>query len=109
MDSIARSAIMMFIKDFDLKKPDGVVSFDASVDFNLSGSKKTLETEVLVITSGNIEAVYLIHPGITGAGLPDMFSSGKEVFTYSTGQCLKIENQKGAEGFEVSIFPKQKH
>ena len=106
MESAYRLNILAFIDDFKLKTPDGIVSFDATVYFENKGDKKAMETEVQIITSGNLEAVYLISPEINNAGLPDMFSSGEGRFVYMRYECLHIHIKKNGADFIVSIFPK---
>lgn len=106
MHAISRLHILTFIKDFRLKKPDGIISFDAVIEFEIDNRKKMRESEVQVITSGNLEAVYLMNEKITDENLPDMFSSGKESFEYIINKCLEINGEIEGKKFIVSIFPK---
>ena|ERR1700722_20671573 len=105
MDSHSRLNIINFIKEFGLKKPDGITSFDAVVTFRRQGYRKTIGTEVQIITSANLEAVYLINPEISKEGLPDTFRSGNEIFMYIQHECLYIKNEKDASAYDIMIFP----
>ena len=105
MNDISRLHIFTFINDFKLKKPDGVVSFDASIEFEVNAEKKIRESEVQIITSGNMEAVYLINEKLAGENLPEMFSSQKETFEYIHNKCLQINGENDGNKFIVSVIP----
>jgi hypothetical protein len=106
MDAVSRMNLLAFIQDFNLRRPDGVTSFNAVIIFRHDNNERIIETEVQVITSGNVEAIYIMGPEINYAGLPDTFTSEKEKFFYRTNKCLQITNEKESDNFTVSIFPK---
>jgi hypothetical protein len=107
MDHAARPVIMSFIKDLNLKKPDGVVAFDAKVAFTIAGAEKSFDTEVQIVTSDNQEAVYFLNPVISGEGLPDMFNAAGAYFNYTAHESLDIQHNFNGGPFTVRIFPKQ--
>ncbi|MGC4102080.1 MAG: hypothetical protein QM738_12120 [Ferruginibacter sp.] len=80
-------ALNDFVNDFNLRRPNGIIAFTAKIQFNTG---QTAESEVQVITSDNVGAIYFLN--IPDYELPDMFSVKKNVFEYVPQQCLKIES-----------------
>jgi hypothetical protein len=107
MDHAARPVIMSFIKDFSLRKPDGVVAFDAIVVYTIAGAEKSFDTEVLIVTSDNQEAVYFLNPAMSGDGLPDMFNANGAYFNYTARESLDIQRDFNGGQYTLRIFPKQ--
>jgi hypothetical protein len=89
-----------FINDFKLRQSPGVIAFTATIHFNNDGQTKTEESEVHVITSDNIGAIYFLS--IDGQAVPDMFSVRDHKFSYNPGKCLHIESPV----YSVAVFPK---
>jgi hypothetical protein len=104
MDSISRSNLISFIKDFKLRRPDGITSFKALIIFRIAGIEQKIETEVLIIAGNQYEAIYFMDPEINKSELPDTFTSDMESFKYITDQCLQIKNDKN--DLCLSIFPR---
>jgi len=94
------SELEQFIKDFNLRQSTGVIAFTATIHFNNDGQAKTEETEVHIITSDNIGAIYFLS--LDEQTLPDMFSVRDHRFTYTSGKCLSIESP----AYTVAVFPK---
>jgi hypothetical protein len=90
-----------FIGGFNLRKPNGVISFNAKIDFITGGTIKTKDSEVHIITSDNLASIYFINPSINKDGLPDMFDAKNTNLIYINNQYLNIES--GA--YSISIFP----
>jgi hypothetical protein len=107
MHAIARTNILNFVKDFELKKPIGIISFEAVIDFEIDEQKIEAESEVQIITSGNLEAVYLINEKISKHKLPDLFTSAKENFLYINNKCLEIKGTFEGRDFVVNIYPRK--
>ena len=89
-----------FIRDFDLRQSNGVIAFTATIHFNNEGQARTEKSEVHIITSDNIGAIYFLS--LDGQALPDMFSVKDHLFTYTAGKCLSIESPV----YKVAVFPK---
>lgn len=97
------SRLEQFISDFNLRQSNGVINFTATIQFsNDSGESGTHESEVHIITSDNIGAVYFLS--LDGKILPDMFSVKDHRFTYTKEKGLNIEG----ENYDVAVFPKTK-
>ena len=105
MDSASRAEILAFIRDFDLKKPGGVVSFSARVDFEDEHKTTSIKSEIQIITSDNLEAVYLMNPEIINLEFPDTFTSLDHSFAYLLNTCLQITGAKTLAGSIISVFP----
>ena len=96
------SELGQFINDFNLRQANGVIAFTATIYFNTDGQTKTEESEVNIITSDNIGAIYFLS--IDEQSVPDMFSVKDHRFTYTPGKCLSIEGPV----YSVAVFPKTK-
>ena len=92
-----------FIKDFNLRQSNGVIAFAATVHFDNGGQTIIEESEVHIITSDNIGAIYFLS--FDGQALPDMFSVKDHRFTYTAGKCLRVEDP----AYKVAVFPKTKN
>ncbi len=95
------SALQQFISDFNLRQSNGVIAFRAALHFD-NGQQHTDDSEVHIITSDNIGAVYFLS--LDGKNLPDMFSVTEHPFTYVAGECLKIESPV----YTVTVSPTEK-
>jgi len=94
------SELEQFINDFNLRQSNGVIAFTATIHFNNAGQTKTEESEVHIITSDNIGAIYFLS--LEEQSLPDMFSIRDHRFSYTSGKCLSIESPV----YSVAVFPK---
>jgi len=92
-----------FIRDFNLRQPNGVVAFNAKIEFSTNKPTKTKDCEVHIITSDNLATIYFLNQEINTDGLPDMFDAKNTPLIYIVNQCLKIEK----DGSTVLIFPLQ--
>jgi hypothetical protein len=90
-----------FIRDFNLRQPNGVVAFNAKIDFSTNQSSKTKQSEVHIITSDNLATIYFLSQDINSDGFPDMFDVKNTSFIYISNQYLKVETSNCT----VSIFP----
>src|SRR5207249_9925505 len=84
-------SLIEFIQDFNLRNSDGVVCFDAAIEFNIGGKVKKIRSEVQIvhIDDNDQETIYLLNPDIKLHEVPDMFSSRNEIFTYFPLEYLK--------------------
>ena len=90
-----------FIRDFNLRKPNGVISFNAKIHFTIGEIIKTRESEIHIITSDNLASIYFINPSINTDGLPDMFDAKNTNLVYVNDQYLKIESS----AHNIYLFP----
>jgi hypothetical protein len=98
------SRLEQFISDFNLRQSSGVITFTATIHFsNAAAESGTVESEVHIITSDNIAAIYFLS--VDGKIIPDMFSVKDHRFTYTKAKCLNIEG----ESYDVAVFPKTKN
>ncbi|MES2430269.1 MAG: hypothetical protein V4556_04980 [Bacteroidota bacterium] len=92
-----------FIKDFNLKLPNGSVLFNAKVYFK-EGSKTNSQTsDVEIIREENAATVYFMNTSIASEKLPDTFSLKSSNFAYIQKQYLKI--QSNSNELIISVFP----
>lgn len=95
------SNLNRFIQDYDLRQTNGTVRFYAFILFYMNGNRTTKYSEIHIITSDKLSAVYFLNAEIGDAGLPDVFDLKKHRAIYSTGECLRLEKDK----VQVSIYP----
>jgi hypothetical protein len=91
-----------FIHDFELKKPNGITHFNATIIFNSISAEEKKSTEVQIITSDHLSCIYFLNPEFSLHNLPDMLDVTKNTFIYIKNECLKIENNH----YTILIFPK---
>ena len=96
------SKLEQFISNFNLRQSSGIIAFTATIHFNVDGQTQTEESEVHIITSDNIGAIYFLS--LDGKAVPDMFSVKDNRFSYTAGKCLSIEGTS----YSVAVFPKIK-
>jgi hypothetical protein len=94
------SALEHFISDFNLRQPNGVIAFIATIHFDQEGQTQVDESEVHIITSDNIGAIYFLS---LDGKVPDMFSVKEHEFNYVEGSNLNIRSG----GYNVAVFPKK--
>lgn len=94
-----------FIKDFNLRKPNGVISFNALVEFKINDHVIDKVSEVQIITSTNTETIYFIEDDIYAASLPEMLEAEKHEIIYSKNKKLIINGNDSKGDYSVSIKP----
>lgn len=97
-------AIDMFIEDFNLRQPDGVIGFAAKIKFHLNGHTKTRYTEVQILKSNELNAIYLINPDLPFEDLPDTFMLKASTFEYVSKDRLEIFSKENTQDY-VEIIP----
>jgi hypothetical protein len=104
-------AIQEFVNDFNLIKDNGLVSFNAIVQYKTKDDIKKIESEVQIISIApkHLDSIYILNEKVRDFKFPEMFYNGKSVISYIDKRCLLIVSNEGAIGdFEVFIFPKKK-
>jgi len=97
--NLSLNNVEQFINYFNLRRLNGIVSFFANINFITDGHTQTAGSEVQIITSDNIVAIYFLS--LANEALPDMFSAKNASFRFIDKQYLKIESDK----YAVTIFP----
>jgi hypothetical protein len=97
-------AIDRFIEDFNLKQPEGVIGFAAKIKFHLNGHTKTRYTEVQILKSNDLNAIYLINPDLPFEDLPDTFMLKASTFEYVPKDRLEIISKENSNDY-VEIIP----
>jgi hypothetical protein len=92
--------LICFIDDFNLRKPDNTIRFNAKIEFNLDGKSQTQTLETHIITSNKLDTIYLLPSHGATDGFPDMFDIKNFDFIYNNKY---LEVKKG--GVSVNIFP----
>jgi len=96
--------INSFIKDFNLRQPDGVIGFAAKIIFHLNGYTKVRYTEVQVLKGNDLNAIYLINPDLPFEDLPDTFLLAASSFEYIPNDRLEIYSKENMDNY-IEIFP----
>ena len=94
-------AIKNFIEDFHLRQPNGVVVFPAKINFNLNGHIKQRYSEVHIVTSANLDTVYLLNKDLKFEELPDVLKASTETFKYVDNKYLLIKTKDSGNFIEV--------
>lgn len=101
------NALNDFISDFALKQPSGVVYFYANLQFVTNNQLHLLNSDVHIVTSDNLAAIYILSKESNPLKMPDMFTAKKDVYTYVEGQHLRIDGTAGFGKYTVIISPNQ--
>ena len=97
--------ILSFIHHFNLRK-DKTIHFVAAVLFMMLGHTIAKESEVHIITSNNLLAVYLLSTAIDTALYPTLFSLGFNSFVFNSPKSLYVKGDSDVYGdYAVSIIP----
>ena len=99
------NALYKFINDFALKQPDGVVNFNSIIQFHVGNNMQKLTSNIHIVTSANLDTIYIMDLNTRSWELPDMFTAEKDSFTYIEQECLRIEGKGPAGNYVVTIYP----
>jgi len=102
------ASLFEFIKDYDLKKSEDIICFDATIFFSTATKFIQLPTEVHIVTIGesNMNLVYLLHPDVAKLSIPNMLEEGNTAFNYIPGKALVIKGYSSVHGdYTLSIHP----
>jgi hypothetical protein len=105
------TAVKHFIKDFNLMNSQGIVNFNAAIEFKTANTVSKINSEVFILSINpkSVDSVNLLNTQISELNFPVMFQSGREVFSYIDGACLIIIGNNAENGdYVVSIFPEKK-
>ncbi len=99
-----------FITDFNFKKKDNNICFDAIVYFSTANDILKISTEVHIVTiNDEFDFVYLLQPNIPKQNIPDSYSIGSEKFNYLKDMALIIKGHTPLYGeYILSIHPSTK-
>lgn len=100
--------IIGFIRDFNLRNPNGTVNFTATIELKTSNSISRVASEVFILSvdTKSLDAVHLLNPAIEQMNFPLMFQSKREAFSYIDNKCLIIVGNNAEIGdYVLSIFP----
>ena len=97
--------------DFELEKKDGIICFDATIYFSSNTQFVQLPTEVHIVKIANkMEVLYLLSPDLDKHLIPDMYTVGKESFTYLKDVALVIKGHSPIQGnFVLSIHVRDRN
>lgn len=100
-------ALVSFIQDYELQKPDGAICFMAGVIFNSEKARLKFKSPVHVvsITVKHLDVIYLLNPAIDAARINTMFSNSKK-FHYSEKKRFSISGKSRIYGrYTIFIVP----
>jgi len=101
--------LVRFISDFNLEMTgEGVVCFDASIEFRSSTIYRKLDSEVHIITLDltGLSVLYLLHPDIPRLHIPDTLAFDPEQFTYFRNSNLVMASHNALFGkYLITITP----
>lgn len=104
------TAVITFIRDFNLMNPEGVVNFVARLEIKAGEKVHWLKSEVFILSVDpkSIDSINFLNTEIADLDFPIMFQSGKEVFSYIDDVCLMIIGNNAENGdYVISIFPEK--
>ena len=96
-------AINKFITGFNLKHPDGMISFPARLNFNTNGHSRERYSEVHIVTSANLNTIYFLNKNLQTEDFRDIFKAPRDIFHYVSDKCLIIKS-KETDNY-VEIYP----
>ena len=96
-------AINKFITAFNLKHPDGMISFPAKLNFNTNGHSRERYSEVQIVTSANLNTIYFLNKNLQNEEFRDIFKAPRDIFHFVKDKCLIIKSKDGDN--YVEIFP----
>ncbi len=94
-----------FITDYNLKRPDGVTAFDATVSFYKEKILHSISSEVQIINMPAMMVLYIFEFFKEAYELPEMYATENFKFRYSKGGPLQIIAAENSQPFFVSILP----
>ena len=94
-----------FISDFNLRKPNGVISFNAMIEFKINNDVVNKISEVQIITSTNTETIYFIENDIYSPSLPEMLEAERHEITYIKNEQIIIKGNNSTGDYSVAIKP----
>lgn len=98
-------ALTAFIREFKLRKTDGIVAFPATVQMYTNGKVQVIQSEVQVISSDHLDSLYLLSPDDDLAIIPEMFEAKHYSMDYLPGKCLVINSKDDEPVFSLRIIP----
>ena len=104
------TAIIRFVKDFNLMNAEGVVNFNANIEIKTGPTIHKVRSEVFILSVNpkSVDSINLLNTEIEALNFPIMFQSGKEVFSYIDDVCLIVIGNNAENGdYVVSIFPEK--
>jgi hypothetical protein len=104
------TAVIRFIKDFNLMNAEGVVNFIANIEIKAGQAIHKVKSEVFILSVNpkSVDSINLLNTEIEALNFPIMFQSGKEVFSYIDDVCLIVIGNNAENGdYVVSIFPEK--
>ena len=96
-------AINKFITGFNLKHPDGIISFPAKLNFNTNGHSRERYSEVQIVLSANLNTIYFLNKNLQNEDFRDIFKAPRDIFHYVKDKYLII-NSIETDSY-VEIFP----
>lgn len=96
-------AINKFITSFDLKHPDGMISFPAKLNFNTNGHSRERYSEVQIVTSANLNTIYFLNKNLQIEDFRDIFKAPRDIFHYVKDKCLIVKSSE-TDNY-VEIYP----
>ena len=99
--------LLQFICDHHLKKPNGVVLFDAMVSFYQKEESRDIFSEIQVITLPDCMALYILTFFNDKYGMPELYTTRDYIFNYPEASKIEIHLKDNA-GFVLSLKALQK-
>ena len=99
--------MVSFIRDYGLEKPNGVICFTASIQFQSKRNWFKFITPVHIITISlkHLDVIYLLNPEIDEKKIKTMYTNN-ERFTYSRTRRFEIKGKSKLYGsYSLFIIP----
>ncbi len=103
MKTGAIDQLQIFINDYQLRKPNGVIIFDSAIRVSINGQLQQINSEIHIISIRQMMVMYIITPLMQELDLPDIFNT-ESTFTFKYHKEVGLEINNGSE-LKVTIIP----
>ncbi len=94
-------AINKFITAFNLKHPDGMISFPAKINYNTNGHSRERYSEVHIVTSANLNTIYFLNKNLESEEFRDIFKAPRDIFHFVEDKGLIIKSKESDKYVEI--------
>jgi hypothetical protein len=98
-----REELDKFIAEFNLKHPDGMISFPAKIIYYINEYPRLRYSDVQIITSADLNTIYFLNKNLQPEDLRDIFRAPEDIFIHQQdkGLVIKTENTRDI----IEIYP----
>ncbi|MFT3680768.1 MAG: hypothetical protein QM791_10885 [Ferruginibacter sp.] len=101
----SKTELLQFIQDYELKRADGIIAFDATVSFYHNDELRRIPSMVQVVNLPKEMVIYIHEFMKDEYHQSEVFSTELFSISYSEGTPLEIRTNSNHPGFIISILP----